>query len=414
MSQPLRRVAAVCCAVVSVAVASAPLSPATATPATTERPIEGGVVTAVTGPSADDSPPMPMPSDPDGLPAPVKYGDDIDRFASYQGQSACASAPSPGVVQLRALALKTYGRGGTSPAYTRACTSGGTSEHKDGRAWDWMLNYYNRADRRAAADFLSWLTGPGPSGVRGEMAARLGVMYVIYNNRSWSSYSRTWKTYSGYDPHTSHIHISLSWNGARANTSFWSGRTWAVDQGPCQFFANQPAVAPTLQPRIRPCPEPAASARTSSLSLAWIGSAGDDVARAQRGLDVPVTRSFDATTQQAVLRFQRRHDLPRTGALDKPTWASLRPASATLAMPDWTPVEAIDWARTTAGSPHLHRNSAGKGAYALQVALRLPEQWQTGFFGRRTARSVVAFKQEHGLPANSTVGPKVWSALADG
>lgn len=404
MNSPLSRTLSVCAAAATLAVLTASaVSAAAPSPA---RASAAAVAAAA-------SPPVPMPEHPQGMAAPTPPGNALDGFSGYQGQSACASTPSPGIVKLRALALETYARGGTSPAYARSCTSGGTSEHKDGRAWDWMLSYNDPDDRKVAADFLSWLTGPGPSGVRGEMAARLGVMYVIFNQRSWSSYNREWSTYTGYDPHTSHIHISLSWNGARAHTSFWTGKVWATDYGPCQVFTSQPAVAPSTMSRTRPCVGAVLSPRRSTLPFSWLGSGGDAVAAAQRGLRIPVTRSFDVATQHAVLRFQRNHDLPRTGALDEPTWASLDPASARLNVPDWTPREALDWARQDAGSPTLHRASAGTSVYALQVALELPDQWRTGFFGRRTANTVINLKSARGLPATSRVDSGFWSLLAN-
>ena len=77
------------------------------------------------------------------------------------------AAPSRGIVKLRALALKTYDRGGSSPATPRACTSGGTSEHKDGRAWDWMLDVHN-ARRQAGRRQLPRLG----DGTRSEWPAR--------------------------------------------------------------------------------------------------------------------------------------------------------------------------------------------------------------------------------------------------
>lgn len=404
MNLPFSRTLCVCAAAATVVVM-------TATGVSAAAPSPSGAEAAAFAEAA--SPPVPMPANPQGMPAPTRPGNALDAFAGYQGQSACASTPSPGIVQLRALALQTYARGGTSPAYARSCASGGTSEHKDGRAWDWMLSYSNLADRKAAADFLSWLTGPGPSGVRGEMAARLGIMYVIFNHRSWSSYNREWSTYTGYDPHTSHIHISLSWNGARAHTSFWTGKVWATDYGPCQVFTSQPAVAPTNVARTQPCVGAVMSPRRSTLPFSWLGGGGDAVAAAQRSLRIPVTRLFDVATQRAVLQFQRNHDLPRTGALDKPTWASLQPASARLNVPDWTPREALAWAQGDAGSPTLHRASAGKSVYALQVALELPDQWRTGFFGRRTANTVIARQNAAGQTATSRVDSEFWSLLAN-
>jgi hypothetical protein len=355
--------------------------------------------------------PVKFPAHPRGLPAPTTWDKALDESASYQGQSACVVAPSLGIVKLRALALQTYGRGGTSPATPRACTDGAQSEHKDGRAWDWMLNIGNRADKRAAADFLGWLTGRGPSKVKGEMARRLGIMYVIYNRQMWSAYTGTWHAYDGADPHTSHVHISLSWNGAHAHTSFWTGHVWPTDYGPCQVFTNQPATVPTKKAHTTPCESAVRAPRTSTQPLQWIGSSGSFVTKGQRLLGMTPSGTFGTDTRRAVLGYQRTHDLPRTGTLDKPTWATLLPASRRSSVPNWTPREAASWGRNDAGSPLLSRGIGSRPVYALQVALRMPDDTTNGYFGRRTAHEVLAFKKAHDLGNNARVGAHVWAAL---
>jgi peptidoglycan hydrolase-like protein with peptidoglycan-binding domain len=359
---------------------------------------------------ASARPPVNLPANPHGLTPPAKLPDAVDPAPTYEPQTGCAAKAMPGTLRLRALALATYGRGGTSPATPRACTDGGTSEHKDGRAWDWMLSVSNKADRTAAADFLSWLTGPGPSGQDGEMAARLGVMYVIYNHKIWAAYSPGWRSYTGADPHTSHIHISLTWNGARAHTSFWTGRVWPTDVGTCQVFSGQPSVVPTKRPRTTPCPEPATAPRGSTRPLVWIGSSGPAVDDAQALLGVDATGRFDPATRRAVLAYQSAHDLPRTGALDDPTWASLDPATSALHAPDWTPRTAVKWAHAN-GDPTIHRGGAGKAVFALQTALRIEVPVRNGFYGRQTRAAVVALKEAAGLPATALVNADVWALL---
>jgi peptidoglycan hydrolase-like protein with peptidoglycan-binding domain len=242
------------------------------------------------------------------------------------------------------------------------------------------------------------------------MASRLGVMYVIYNRKIWSAYSPGWRDYTGADPHTSHIHISMSWNGARGHTSFWTGRLWDEDQGVCQVFANQPGVVPARKPRTKPCPEPAAVPRGSTQPLGWLGSGGTAVSQAQDLLGVPDTASFDRATRKAVLGYQKAHDLPRTGAMDDPTWASLMPSTARLNVPDWNPAKAARWAEK-AGTPILHRGDAGKAVYALQVALRLEPSLRNGFYGPHTRDAVIAIKTAADLPATALVDAGVWSLL---
>ena len=206
------------------------------------------------------------------------------------------------------------------------------SEHKDGRAWDWMLNHANKADRRAAANFLGWITADN-----GAMAARLGIMYVIFNRKIWASYSPGWRNYTGADPHTSHIHISLSWNGARAHTSFWTGNDLAARlrllPGLCRPTGGVADQAPS-DLAVRPPAAPAIELH--STALLWLGSTGPSVGKAQRLLGMTATRTFDRATRRAVCAYQAAHELPRTGALDDPTWASLSPASIKSSKPAWT------------------------------------------------------------------------------
>jgi hypothetical protein len=160
----------------------------------------------------------------------------IDAFASYQGQTTCSPTAKVGATKLAALLRTTYGS--ASIGIPRSCSTGGQSEHKEGRALDWMLSVRVPAQRAKVQAFLTWLLAPGSDGRPAAMARRLGVMYLGWNNRFWAAYrpDSGWtdlkgcttdpaKLASGYDTlcHRNHLHISLSWEGALAYTSFWSG-----------------------------------------------------------------------------------------------------------------------------------------------------------------------------------------------
>ncbi len=192
------------------------------------------------------------------VPAPVKaYTTAPEPLARYAGQVVCTSSAQPGTVGLASIIKATYaGYGSQSIGTLRACGQGGKSEHKDGRALDWMLDVNDPADRNLANSFLSWLLGPDAQGEAAGNARRLGVMYVIWNKSSWNAYDRTpaWVPYTGANPHTDHIHISLSWDGALKRTSFWTGTaTTRYDYGPCQVFIGEP-VEPG--PHYDRCPTP--------------------------------------------------------------------------------------------------------------------------------------------------------------
>jgi hypothetical protein len=173
----------------------------------------------------------------------------IEPLARYVGQSMCDPTEKPGTVALRSLVQQSYpsvNGGGIS----RACSQGGRSEHKEGRAWDWMLDASDPVEAARADDFLTWLLATDAQGNKHAMARRLGVMYVIWNAKVWESYAAAdgWTTYTGPVPHTDHIHISLSWDGALKRTSFW-GNPPVMTPGPIPS-----APAPTSSPAPTPTP----------------------------------------------------------------------------------------------------------------------------------------------------------------
>lgn len=148
----------------------------------------------------------------------------LDAYAPYSPQSTCDPTPKPGTQYVLNLATTFFGVNRGS-SISRACTVGGTSEHKEGRAFDWSTSTQNPYELEAANRFIDWLTEAGPDGRVGYNARRLGVMYIIWNGRIWSnsSSSATWRPYTGASPHTDHVHVSLSWHGAYMRSSWWTG-----------------------------------------------------------------------------------------------------------------------------------------------------------------------------------------------
>jgi hypothetical protein len=183
-------------------------------------------------------------------PTPRTLSPVLDAPPSYEGQVLCTPAPKPGTRKLAALLLATYGK--ASVGISRACSIGGTSEHKEGRALDWMVSWKVPAQRAKAQAFLAWLLAPDADGNPAAMARRLGVMYLGWDNQFWAGYdiASGWtdlkgcttdpaKKAAGYDTycHRNHVHISLSWDGAAGLTSYWSGIP--VPQ-PCQAPWSSP------------------------------------------------------------------------------------------------------------------------------------------------------------------------------
>jgi hypothetical protein len=164
----------------------------------------------------------------------ARFGAFIDPVAGYEGQSKCDPTDKPGVLAFRAIVLQREpgtGAGGIS----RACSIGGQSEHKEGRAWDWMVSADVPAQKAAAERTIDWLKKPDSFGNDAALARRFGVMYLIFDRRIWFPGSG-WRTYCVQkragcvepgtrndvrDPHTSHVHFSFTWAGAKKQTSYW-------------------------------------------------------------------------------------------------------------------------------------------------------------------------------------------------
>jgi MYXO-CTERM domain-containing protein len=163
-----------------------------------------------------------------GEPQAPQFGSGIDELARYDGADSCDPTPKPGVVAFRDYIMATYPCT-ADYGISRECDSGGTSEHHEGRAWDWGTT----PSIQASQDLLSWLLATDEHGNKYAMARRFGIMYMIFDNQIWEAYraERGWRAYSGSNPHTDHVHFSFSWDGARKKTSFWTGSTGPSPDG---------------------------------------------------------------------------------------------------------------------------------------------------------------------------------------
>ena len=166
-------------------------------------------------------------------PGPPAQAAPIEDYAAYQPGTACKPKPKPGAVALGRWIVREFGGG--FGGVGRAC-SASTSEHEEGRAFDWTLDAARKADRERASRFLRRVLAADAAGNTDARARRMGIMYVIWNDRSWASYR-------GFDPraylssgcssrkrcsktlrHRDHLHVSLSRAGGRGDTSWYDGR----------------------------------------------------------------------------------------------------------------------------------------------------------------------------------------------
>ena len=158
----------------------------------------------------------------------------IEDYASYQPQTKCSPKAKPGTRSLGHWLVNR--QGGGFGGISRPCRHGGTSEHKEGRAFDWRLDATRKADRRRAAAFLALVRDTDKAGNTDARARRMGIMYVIWNDHMYSAWDgferddylssscRTKKKCSKTLRHRDHMHISLSRPGGKGATSWYEGK----------------------------------------------------------------------------------------------------------------------------------------------------------------------------------------------
>ncbi|MGB3186125.1 MAG: cell wall-binding repeat-containing protein [Ornithinimicrobium sp.] len=290
------------------------VTPAEETPATTSKPSNPkDAPGAQANPGVDAVPSPPSKSLPSTL----------DAAPGWQYSYSCDPNDKRGMVAFAELVSNHYGRARYTTS--RSCKAGNSSQHGEGRAVDWPMNAYNSADKAIGDAVAAWLTANN-----GEMARRFGVQSVIWNRRSWYLYSPgSWRNYTGPSPHTDHLHISFTWDGAMKRTSWWDGTpVTTVDHGTCRVYAGE--YAPRYQGRnTRSCSTNLPSAPSSSYPVTLPGANNDNVAAAQRYLGLTgsqVDGSFGPNMLSTLLNYQDRHDLPWTGVLDSATWAYMESA----------------------------------------------------------------------------------------
>lgn len=302
-----------------------PSAAASATRTGRSTPSQGAAGMAVTMAGAARVARVPVPT--------LSLPPTLDVRPPYAGQTSCDPYAKVGTRKYAELMRQTFGVGGYG--IERTCTAGGTSEHKEGRAVDWMLNAADPGQKAVADTATAWLTQN-----EGANARRLGVLYIIWNRKMWRAYApeKGWQPYVGDSPHTDHIHTSLTWDGAMGRTSWWTGSAIGRgDLGPCRVYRGQFAPLYT-GPQYQRCSTALPAAPYSPFPVYVVGQKAANIAVAQRALGVNADGVFGSVTRHALLKWQATSRVPRTGVLDKPTWARLvpNPSPATTSNPTTT------------------------------------------------------------------------------
>jgi hypothetical protein len=211
-------------------------------------------------------------------------------LAGYVGQTTCDPTPNPGAIALRDLLEATYPVT-SSLGITRDCAIGGQSEHKEGRAYDWAVSSFDPVQKVMANDFLFWLTTSDSYGNRAAMARRLGIMYMINQGKIWKSYAAEagWQVYTGPNPHTDHVHFSLSIDGGNARTSWHSPPNPVIPSAGMGFHPVTPRrlLDTRSGSRVGPYATPMAPGQARDVTVTGMGGVPDNAGAV--ALNVTVT-----------------------------------------------------------------------------------------------------------------------------
>ena len=333
------------------------------------------IATALTPVSASAAPPPP-PVAPTPAPSPL----DI-LISNYQAQTRCDLTVRPGVADLAKVLSTRYSR---PTVYTTRPCGADDSQHYDGRAMDWMLNVNDPADKAIADAVTTWLTAKDSAGNVAAQARRLGIMLIIWNRKAWKSYRtpEMWTDYTGSSPHTDHIHISFSWDGACKRTSWWTGKA-LTSASTAMCSGSGPLV--TLATEFTPV----------KATLLKLGSTGDAVVLAQRNLPgVIVDGGFGPKTAAAVRTFQTTWGLDVTGRVNRGVWNTMERLQYPL----------IKYRTTTV----LRKGMSGQGVKDAQKALQITAD---GKFGALTEAAVKRVQGRYRLTQTGVIGDLTWAAL---
>lgn len=163
----------------------------------------------------------------------------VENYARYEQPEKCVRKPKSGI---RLLAQHLEARGGGNGGISRVCPEKSTSDHHEARAFDWTLDASRKADRILAKAFLQEVLAADAEGNDHALARRMGIVYIIWNDKQWSSYRGFEKTDYVHSAcvkktrkktmkhlkkcsvtlrHRDHMHISLSRKAARGTLSWY-------------------------------------------------------------------------------------------------------------------------------------------------------------------------------------------------
>lgn len=212
------------------------------------------------------------------------FSSPIEAYPRWVSEQGCLSGVRPGISATIDQVLRpTYGGASWNYLTQRTCVPSSESGHDNGTSLDWMRRHDRAAERAQVDAFLRWLLASDRDGNTHANARRLGIMYLIWDDKvfklyrasaGWTTYTRTVRGVktpctslqaSAYDTvcHRDHLHISYTAAGAAKQTSFWK------QQAPAPTVPTTPTTPPTQTPTPTTPPTlPVEPVTSTTLSIA--------------------------------------------------------------------------------------------------------------------------------------------------
>lgn len=206
----------------------------------------------------------------------------VDSYSS-PSSAACTTVTRPGTSGVAEILRASY-PGITASTAVRGCdTNEYVSDHARGLAIDWSVP----SGAAQGQQVLDWLFQPDASGNAHVRLRRLGISYIIWDNKIWkanntsdrarTSDTRTWRAYDSSSctakygasadcGHVRHMHLSLGDAGGAKSTSWWQSSMNGHRDTPTSGSGSTPVAAP---PRIATVAATSVRVKEGAIGASW-------------------------------------------------------------------------------------------------------------------------------------------------
>jgi uncharacterized protein YcbK (DUF882 family) len=234
-------------------------------------------------------------------PPPVPAAQTSDRAAGRVVRGSfvrCATGEQPGARAMADQWRRLTGRqAGTFNC--RKTEAGTPSLHGEGRSIDLHARVDRPAEKAQADAYVAWMQSN---------AVELQVAYLIWNHNQWSWARRAegWRPYTLANKHIDHIHVDLSWEGARNQSPLFQGGVPGIGGGnapaPPRPAGSVPAHVRDFVRRYAP----EAQRGQQNSGVPWLVTLGQAALESGWGKKAPRFNFFGIKAKTSVPESQRQ------------------------------------------------------------------------------------------------------------